>query len=209
MSGGLLDFDRLAAAETQREPYTYFCTDGAISAEAAADIRRDYPQIDRPGYLPLSKLTQTGAFQQIIEDLQSERLREVLSDRLEIDLEDRPRMITVRRLSQLSDGPIHNDSKSKLLTMLLYLNADWNGTSDGCIRVLNGPDDFDDYTVEVPPLAGTVFAFKRSDTSWHGHLPFAGERYVIQTTFLTSQDELDRKENRGGLQYFLKKLLPG
>lgn len=209
MSGGLLDFDRLAAAETQREPYTFFCTDGAISAQAAADIRRDYPSIDRPGYLPLSKLTQTGAFKQIVEDLQSERLAEVLSDRLEIDLEDRPRMITVRRLSQLSDGPIHNDSKSKLLTMLLYLNAEWNGTSDGCIRVLNGPDDFDDYTMEVPPLAGTVFAFKRSDTSWHGHLPFAGERYVIQTTFLTSQDELDRKENRGGLQYFLKKLLPG
>ncbi|MCR9130844.1 MAG: 2OG-Fe(II) oxygenase [Alphaproteobacteria bacterium] len=209
MSGGLLDFDRLAAAETQREPYTFFCTDGAISEQAAADIRRDYPAIDRPGYLPLSKLTQTGAFKQIVEDLQSERLAEVLSDRLEIDLEGRPRMITVRRLSQLSDGPIHNDSKSKLLTMLLYLNAEWNGTSDGCIRVLNGPDDFDDYTMEVPPLAGTVFAFKRSDTSWHGHLPFAGERYVIQTTFLTSQDELDRKENRGGLQYFLKKLLPG
>jgi SM-20-related protein len=204
-----MDFDRLASAQTQREPYTFICTDGVVSEDAAADIRRDFPAIDRPGYLPLSKLTQSGAFQKIVEDLQSERLREVLSDRLEIDLEDRPRMITVRRLSQLSDGPIHNDSKSKLLTMLLYLNAEWNGTSDGCIRVLNGPGDFEDYTMEVPPLAGTVFAFKRSDNSWHGHLPFAGERYVIQTTFLTSQEELDRKENRGGIQYFLKKLLPG
>lgn len=209
MSGGLLDFERLAAAPTHRDPYTYICADAVISGEAARQVRADYPAIDRPGYLPLSKLTQTGAFKDVIEDLQSDRLAVILSDRLEIDLSGRPRMITVRRLSQLSDGPIHNDSKSKLVTMLLYLNADWSGDSRGCIRVLNGPDDFDDYALEVPPLAGSVFAFKRSGDSWHGHLPFEGERYVIQTTFLTSQAELDRKENRGGIQYFLKKLLPG
>lgn len=209
MSGGLLNFDQLAAAPTQHAPYTYICTDAVISAEDAARVREDYPAIDRPGYLPLSKLSQAGAFKSVIEDLQSDRLAEILSDRLDIDLSGRPRMITVRRLSQLSDGPIHNDSKSKLVTMLLYLNEHWGGDSSGCIRVLNGPDDFEDYALEVPPLAGSVFAFKRSDDSWHGHLPFEGERYVIQTTFLTSQAELDRKENRGGIQYFLKKLLPG
>jgi len=206
--GGILDFDVLRGAATRTEPYNYFVAEGALNAEEAASVRADYPEIAKPGYLPLSKLEATGAFERLMADLNSAELAQVLTEKFGVDFTDKPRMITVRRLSQKSDGPIHNDSKSKILTMLTYLNAEWDGTGAGCIRVLNGPDDFEDYTEEVPPLEGYVFAFLRSDNSWHGHLPFEGERYVVQTTFLTSQEELDRKENRGGLQYFLKKLNP-
>ena len=206
--GGMLDFDALRAAETRSEPYHYFIASEALTADEAASVRADYPAIDKPGYLPLSKLESSGAFQRLMDDLNSPLLAEVLSEKFGVDFTDKPRMITVRRMSQKSDGPIHNDSKSKILTMLTYLNAEWDGTGAGCIRVLNGPDDFEDFTEEVPPLQGHVFAFLRADNSWHGHLPFEGERYVVQTTFLTSQEELDRKENRGGLQYVLKKLNP-
>ncbi|WP_300541065.1 2OG-Fe(II) oxygenase [Maricaulis sp.] len=206
--GGMLDFDVLRAAELRTEPYNYFVAEGAVTANEAADVRRDYPVINKPGYLPLSKLEAAGEFKRLMDDLMSAELAQVLTDKFGVDFTEKPRMITVRRLSQLSDGPIHNDSKSKILTMLTYLNAEWDGSGAGCIRVLNGPTDFEDFTEEVPPLAGYVFAFLRDDHSWHGHLPFEGERYVVQTTFLTSQEELDRKENRGGLQYFLKKLNP-
>ncbi|MHA6289452.1 2OG-Fe(II) oxygenase [Maricaulis sp. CAU 1757] len=206
--GGLLDFGALREAPVKREPYSYFVAGGALSTDEAAQVRADYPEINKPGYLPLSKLAAEGAFARLMQDLNSAELAQVLTDKFGLDLTDKPRMITVRRLSQLSDGPIHNDSKSKILTMLTYLNAEWDGSGAGCIRVLNGPKDFDDFTEEVPPLAGYVFAFLRSDNSWHGHLPFEGERFVVQTTFLTSQEELDRKENRGGLQYILKKLNP-
>jgi hypothetical protein len=206
--GGMLDFAALRAARLRTEPYNYFVADGALTAEEAADVRRDYPAINKPGYLPLSRLEATGAFQRLMEDLNSPLLAEVLTEKFGVDFTQKPRMITVRRLSQLSDGPIHNDSRSKILTMLTYLNPEWDGTGAGCIRVLNGPKDFEDFTEEVPPLAGYVFAFLRDDNSWHGHLPFEGERYVVQTTFLTSQEELDRKEKRGGLQYVLKKLNP-
>ena len=206
--GGMMDFDALRRADTKREPYSYFIAEGALSEEESAGVREAYPDINKPGYLPLSKLEGSEAFNRLIEDLQSEELAQVLTEKFGVDFTDKPRMITVRRLSQKSDGPIHNDSKSKILTMLTYLNAEWDGTGAGCIRVLNGPEDFEDFTEEVPPLAGHVFAFLRDDNSWHGHLPFEGERFVIQTTFLTSQEELDRKENRGGLQYFLKKLNP-
>ncbi len=205
----MLNFAALREAPVAHEPYDYFVAHGALSREQAAEIRRDYPAIDRPGYLPLSKLTGSQAFNALMQDLQSAELAEILTEKFGVDFTDKPRMITVRRLSQKSDGPIHNDSRSKILTMLVYLNDVWDGSSAGCIRVLNGPKDFEDFNVEVPPLYGSVFAFLRSENSWHGHLPFEGERYVVQTTFLTSQDELDRKENRGGFQYFLKKLLPG
>lgn len=206
--GGMMDFDALRAATVQTDPYSFFIGKGALTEDEAADVRKDYPAIDKPGYLPLSKLEASGAFKRLMDDLNSPLLAEILTEKFGVDFTEKPRMITVRRLSQLSDGPIHNDSKSKILTMLTYLNAEWDGTGAGCIRVLKGDKDFEDFTEEVPPLAGYVFAFLRADNSWHGHLPFEGERYVVQTTFLTSQEELDRKENRGGLQYWLKKLNP-
>ncbi|MEL6361323.1 MAG: 2OG-Fe(II) oxygenase, partial [Pseudomonadota bacterium] len=110
--------------------------------------------------------------------------------------------------SKIGDGRIHNDSLSKICTMLIYLNDGWDSAKGGAIRALNGADNMDDFALEVAPTAGNVFAFARSEASWHGHPPFEGERYVVQTTFLTSQEELDRKENRGGLQLMLKKLNP-
>lgn len=202
----MIDFDALARAETRDAPFRFLTATGALTREQASAIRRDYPKIDKTGYLPLSELQQKGAFAELVADLQSPRLAEILSEKLGLDLKDKPRMITVRRLSKTADGRIHNDSVSKICTMLIYLNDDWRVEDGGAIRALNGPDDMDDYAVEAPPLAGNVFAFKRSERSWHGHPPYAGERYVVQTTFLQSQADLDRKESRGKMQLFLKKV---
>lgn len=207
-AGAMLNFEALASAETRTTPFTYIVASGALSYEQAAAVRSDYPAITKTGYLPLSKLDSRGRFQELITDLQSRQLAEILSAKLGLDLVDKPRMITVRKLSKHGDGRIHNDSASKICTMLVYLNAEWDNEEGGAIRALNGSTDMDDYAEEVAPIAGNVFAFARSETSWHGHPSFAGERYVVQTTFLTSQDELDRKENRGGLQLLLKKLNP-
>lgn len=202
----MLNFDALRNARTRTEPFTYIVAEGALSEEQAKGVRTDYPAIDKTGYLPLTKLDAAGHFRELINDLQSEELAKVLSEKLCLDLVGKPRMITVRRLSKLGDGRIHNDSVSKICTMLVYLNETWDKDEGGAIRALNGEHDMDDYAEEVEPLAGNVFAFARSETSWHGHPPFAGERYVIQTTFLTSQEELDRKEKRGSLQMKLKRL---
>lgn len=202
------NFDALRGANVKHEPFDYFWVEGGLTQAQSADVRRDYPAIDKPGYLPLSKLERNGAFDALMRDLESPELAEVLTEKFGVDFTTKPRMITVRRLSQRADGPIHNDSKSKILTMLVYLNETWDGTSDGCIRVLRSKESFDDYVEEVPPLAGNVFAFLRSENSWHGHLPYAGERYVVQTTFLTSEEELARKEKREGQHLWIKKLNP-
>jgi hypothetical protein len=202
----MLDFAALRGARTRTEPFTYIVAEGALTRSEATEVRRDYPAIDKTGYLPLSKLEARGRFAELIEDLRSDELAEVLSEKLNLDLVGKPRMITVRKHSKIGDGRIHNDSVSKICTMLVYLNESWDKSEGGAIRALNGEHNMDDYAEEVEPLAGNVFAFARSETSWHGHPPFAGERYVIQTTFLTSQEELDRKENRGGIQMMLKKV---
>ncbi len=203
----MINFDALRASSTRTSPYQYIISENVITKEQAAEVRRDYPNIKQTGYLPLSKLEATGAFKRLIDDLQKPELAEILSDKLGLDLMDKPRMITVRRLSKHGDGRIHNDSKSKICTMLIYLNEDWDNAEGGAIRALNGKTDMDDYAEEVSPLAGNVFAFKRSESSWHGHPSFKGERYVVQTTFLISEEERARKEKRGGLQTKLKRLL--
>ena len=208
MCKGFRRFDAMRAARRENSPFTYMVAEGVVTPEEAADVRRDYPDIKKTGYLPLSKLESSGRFAELIEDLQSAELADVLSDNLGLELRDKPRMITVRKLSKHGDGRIHNDSVSKICTMLIYLNEGWDDAEGGAIRALNGDQDMDDFKEEVSPVAGNVFAFARSDTSWHGHPSFAGERYVIQTTFLINEEELARKENRGGLQLLLKKLNP-
>jgi SM-20-related protein len=203
----MIDFENMESAAVFDTPFKFLIAGEVLTRAQAAEIRRDYPRITRSGYLPLSRLKGTGAFLELIEDLQSPRLADILSVKLGLDLRDKPRMITVRRHSKPDDGRIHNDSVSKISTMLIYLNEDWE-KDGGAIRALNGPGDMDDFAAEVAPVAGNVFAFARSDTSWHGHPPFKGERYVIQVTFLTSAEELERKESRGGMQHLLKKLNP-
>ena len=204
----MLNFERLRAADIYESPFRFIAAEHVLATQDAADIRRDFPDIRKSGFLALSALQSQGAFAELVHDLQSQELADCLSRLLDIDLAEKPRMITVRRYSKIGDGRIHNDSISKICTMLIYLNERWDAREGGAVRALNGPDDMNDYTFETPPLAGNVFAFRRSEASWHGHPAFEGERLVVQTTFLTSQEELDRKERRGGLQHLLKRVNP-
>ena len=117
-------------------------------------------------------------------------------------------MITIRKWSALKDGRIHNDGEAKICTALLYLNPSWGGSEQGGrLRVLRGETDFENMALEVSPTYGSFFAFARTDNSWHGHKPFAGERRVIQVTWLRSWEDFHRKHKRGKLSFSLKKFL--
>ena len=61
-------------------------------------------------------------------------------------------------------------------------------------------------TPELPPLYGEFAVFKRCDNSFHGHLPYEGERRVIQVAWLTSEEEKLRKTKRGKFSRLFKKL---
>jgi hypothetical protein len=92
-------------------------------------------------------------------------------------------------------------------TALLYLNHSWPDTSNGCLRFLRKIDDIDAMVApELPPLYGEFAAFKRCDNSFHGHLPYEGERRVIQVSWLTSDKEKQRKTRRGKFSRMFKKI---
>ena len=59
---------------------------------------------------------------------------------------------------------------------------------------------------EVPPLLGNFLGFLRSDNSGHGHLPYEGERKVVQITWLESEADVERKKRANALAQTLKGL---
>jgi Rps23 Pro-64 3,4-dihydroxylase Tpa1-like proline 4-hydroxylase len=116
-------------------------------------------------------------------------------------------MITLRGYSDGKDGSIHTDSVTKIITVLVYMNPNWNEAA-GRLRLLRGPDDFADYAAEVAPLAGTMVAFRRSGRSFHGHHPHVGQRRSIQLNWVTDSRVMRREISRHRWSARLKALNP-
>ena len=53
----------------------------------------------------------------------------------------------------MKDGKIHSDSKSKVLTFLLYLNEEWVNEK-GLLRMLKNNSDLEDFIQEIPASFG-------------------------------------------------------
>lgn len=199
-----IDLEVIRSAPVSREPYAYLMNSNFLRQERIDELRTDFPDIDKPGFLTVDDVALKGRFKQLIDELEGPELTEMLSDRFGVDLRPYPRLTTIRKVSQLKDGRIHTDGPSKVLTLLVYMNDAWTDDGAGRLRVLRGPDDFDDMVTEVPPTMGTVFAFLRADNSWHGHKPFAGERRVVQVAWIKDAAELERKKNRNSVAKFFK-----
>ena len=204
----LIDLDAIRTAETQHEPYDYFTSGGFLKADAIGQLRAEFPDIRKTGYFPAADTELTPTFRKLIDELESPELTEALSARFGTDLSPFPRLTTIRKLSARHEGAIHCDSKSKVMTMLVYMNDDW-GSADGRLRVLYDEHDMDRYKLEVNPQMGNVFAFMRADHSWHGHTPFAGERRVVQIAWIRDQAELDRKMKRSRFTSLFKVITGG
>jgi Rps23 Pro-64 3,4-dihydroxylase Tpa1-like proline 4-hydroxylase len=116
--------------------------------------------------------------------LASTDLRDHFQSKLQIDLTDRPATVTVRGQTVQKNGAIHIDSRSKLVTVLIYLNDEWNSTG-GRLRLLRNSHDLEDSIAEVPPTRGAMVAFVNTLNAWHGHKPFVGRRRSIQLNWVT------------------------
>jgi hypothetical protein len=103
----------------------------------------------------------------------------------DLDLEGRPAIVTLRGQCSPRDGRVHVDSKSKVLSLLLYLNPGWS-SPQGQLRLLRSRDDMETFAVEIPPSLGSLVGFRRCDDSWHGHTSFVGERRVVQLNYLAA-----------------------
>ena len=206
----LFDPARLERADTlvRSEPFRFLVAGDQLPPAAADVLKRDFPKYASAGFFPYEERDCGASVNQLIAELIEPAVASAVGERLGIDnLGQYPTLITLCRALNKRHGTIHTDSKSKVATALLYLNESWPDTSDGCFRFLKRIDSIDELVVpEIRPLYGNFVVFKRADNSFHGHLPFEGERRVIQVAWLTSEEEKQRKTQRGKLSRIFKKL---
>lgn len=199
-----LDLAAFRATPLTQKPFPFVIVPQFVKPAARAVINADYPIIDSPGSFPISGLTYGPGFQILLDDLGSPEFREVCEEKFGIDLRGRPSMITVRGRCGTRDGNIHTDAASKIITVLIYMNPTWE-QAGGCLRLLRSAHDLDDYLVEIPPIEGTLLAFRRSENSWHGHKLFVGPRRVIQFNWVTRQSVGRREIFRHRVSAMMKK----
>ena len=203
----VFDFPALEATPLARDPYDHVIVPGFIRAASRAGIARDFPAIRKAGLFPLPALRYAGDFARVIDELDSAELERILAAKFGLKLAGLPKLFTVRGRCARKDGKIHTDSLDKVLTVLLYLNSEWEAPG-GRLRVLRSATDLNDYAAEIPPVAGTLFAFRRSERSYHGHESFAGERRAIQVNWMTDRASRDRELARHRLSARIKQLVP-
>jgi SM-20-related protein len=204
LSMNVIDLNSVRDAKHSADPYDFILGASFLQANALDDLRRDFPNIVKPGYLTVDEVDLHGRFKTLIDELEGPELTEELSRKFGQDLHRFPRLTTIMKRSQPKYGAIHTDGPSKVMTMLVYMNDDWQQDAGGRLRVLYNEKNFEPYALEVPPNMGTMFAFLRSDKSWHGHRPFTGERRVVQVAWVKSQADVERKKKHNKLAQVFK-----
>lgn len=183
MDFSCVDLAAVSAARTERQPYNYLVANHVIRPGAVDGLRKDFPEIRETGFFPEEDIVAQGFFAKLLDEMKSREMSAIVSEKLDIDLVDKPKMITIRKLSAAKDGRIHTDSELKIATLLVYLNDAWQDLPAGRLRVLRNGTDFEAMVEEISPVTGSLFAFRRADNSWHGHTSFVGERRVVQMTW--------------------------
>ena len=134
-----LNLSLLREARLVTEPYEYVIVPKFVQQSALSAIAPEYPQIEQGGSFPLQSLTYGRTFERFCQELQGDELRTLFEEKFGMDLTDRPTTLTVRGRCRMKDGKVHTDSRSKLVTVLVYLNDTWDA-GGGRLRLLRSND---------------------------------------------------------------------
>ena len=203
-----LDYDKLAETPVAADPFPHLVVPGFVPPASQAAVLAALPPLARRGSFPPDSVRLGPAAQDLVRQMEGERLRDLIAARFGLDLANAPSMLTLRGWTGERDGRIHCDSTAKRVTVLLYLNqtAEAFERQDGCLRLLRGPDDLEDYAVEIPPVNGTLLVFPNGPASWHGHRRFVGQRYSIQLNYMTTDGKARSELRRHRISAFVKRL---
>ena len=205
IDANVTDFRRFTETPLQSEPYVHMVVPGFVPHDIAVAVAASFPAPDLPGVLPAPTRPSDDAFGRLLAELRSPAFTRLFAEKYNLPLSTDSLMITLRARTRPQDGEIHTDSESKLITALIYLNETWSADG-GRLRVLRGPGDIEDMAAEVPPDAGTLITFRRSDKSWHGHKPFDGPRKAIMLNWMVDAAAARREILRHGFSARVKRL---
>jgi SM-20-related protein len=200
-----IDLDAFRAAPLTSDPFPFVIVPGFVRNTAHHAITKDFPKVAHPGSFPLASLEYGPAFEVFADELKGAKFREAVAEKFAIDLSASPAMITVRGVSREADGKIHSDSRTKLITALIYMNDAWE-SAKGRLRLLRSPTSLNDVVAEVPPERGTLLMFRNAPNAWHGFESFAGPRRVIQLNWVTDASVVQREQMRHRVSAFMKRI---
>lgn len=192
--------DRIAPPAVVREaPFPLLIAQGVLDPCAEQSLSEDFPHYRGAGFFPHADGDCGPALNALVGELTAPAFADRVGDLLGIErLSQFPALVTICRALNLRHGTIHTDSQSKVASALVYLNPAWAQAHAGCLRFLASGNDIEALVApEIKPLYGTLTAFRRTDNSFHGHLPYEGERRVIQIAWLVDAAAVDRKTRRG------------
>jgi SM-20-related protein len=203
-----LDYAGLAATPVATDPFPHVVVPGFVPAATLDAVLGDLPSLGKRGSFPIDAVRLGPAAAALMAAMEGPELRTSIERLFGLDLQDSPTMVTLRGWTSERDGRIHCDSLAKRVTVLLYLNrqTDAWARQEGCLRLLRGPNDLEDFAVEVPPVNGTLLVFPNGPTTWHGHRQFVGQRYSVQLNYMTTDDKARSEMRRHRISAFVKRL---
>ena len=200
----ILDLKKIKEAKVNKEAFPFFSVSNVfLNNKITKDLTKDFPEILKGGSFPSESLTAGPSFKKLIEELESKELKQLLESKFNINLSNSSVVTTVRGISRKRDGKIHSDSKTKLVTVLIYLNEGWEKRT-GLLRMLKDSSNIENFLYETPATMGSLIAFKVEPNCWHGYLPYIGKRKSIQLNYL-NQDSLLSHRARHKISFLIKK----
>jgi len=203
-----LDYARLAATPVATDPFAHVVVPGFVPPASLDAVLAGLPPLATRGSFPVGAVRLGPKARALMQEMEGPRLRASIELLFGLDLVEAPTMVTLRGWTNERDGLIHRDSQAKRVTVLLYLNRAtdaWN-RQEGCLRLLRGPKDLEDFAVEVPPVNGTLLVFPNGPTAWHGHRRFVGQRYGVQLNYMTTDAKARSELRRHRISAFVKRL---
>ena len=200
-----IDVEALRNAPLALDPFPWAMVPCFVRSASIDAINADFPDVTHAGSFPLPTLKYGPAFRAFMDAVRGPEFTRAVSEKLGVDLSRRPTMVTVRGQSGARDGQIHTDSRTKLITVLIYMNGKWESPT-GRLRLLRSPDNLNDVIAEVPPDEGTMLIFKNAPNAWHGFEPFDGPRRVIQLNWVTSARVVWWEQTRHKVSAWFKRL---
>ena len=182
----VLNLAALQAAPLKTDPFPFFTVSRSINDAMLDRVLTDFPDIGDGGSFNVDDVPVNDDFKAFLNAIDSPDFRQIICDKFSVDVMNLPMMMTLRGYSRAKDGRIHTDSKTKLVTILIYLNTEWPAAS-GKLRILRDNHNLENYVEEITPGPGSLVAFKVTDNCWHGYPAYEGTRRSIQINFLTSE----------------------
>ncbi|MGI9293765.1 MAG: 2OG-Fe(II) oxygenase family protein [Pseudomonadales bacterium] len=202
----MLKLDALQQTPVSPQPYPYLVVPQIIEEEYLPQLVAGFPDITHPGSIPVAEANGGPLFHALIEELEGDTMRQTIAEKFQLDLNGLPVFTTLRGVMRAKDGAIHRDSKTKIITLLLYFNEAWEQPG-GRLRILRSDSNLDDYADEITPVAGRMLLFKVTDNCWHGHIPVEGKRFSIQLNYLVGKAAKGKHQFFHSLSAKLKKRL--